>query len=271
MILLFGDSWARQSWQHVSENRNNGYKHWSLPDTWVVNTDDWLNSYFNKHLVINLARFGNTTDWIIRDLFHALNTVTNLPDRVDFVVFQTDPLRIFAPRQDYTDQSIVWPNFVSWCDRKGFAWSTSTLDDLFERIYHDWYQDLVSFQYQAQSLNPDKQCRLWLVGGVSALHPSVNDFEHQTIVNSISGFFGLDQDCCLENRASLTNFVKFWTDSVTDPDHRYKIKQQWQYYETILQLKEQFWIQNPGLFAGRHLTSQAMRELATHLEHSIEI
>lgn len=150
MIFLFGDSWARQSWEHSQERSTNGYQHWALPDTRVVNTEDWLNGFFTKAFVVNFARFGNTNEWINRDLFHCLNTTTNLPDHVDFVVFQTDPLRIFAPRQDYNDRAIVWPNFSAWCDQMQFDWQIKNLEDLLQVIYQDWYQNLTAFHYTVQ-------------------------------------------------------------------------------------------------------------------------
>jgi hypothetical protein len=271
MILLFGDSWARQSWRHSQQNINNGYQHWSYPDTWVVNNqDDWINQYFQKTIVINFAEFGNTNEWILRDLYHRRNTMSNLPDRVDFVVFQTDPLRIFAPRQDYNDQDIVWPAFMQWCDQNQFDWKTSTFDDLLVEIYGDWYRRLQGFISTTRRLNQDKQINLWLLGGVSRLHDCVHNYHDQIIAPSVTELFGFDRDCCLENRASFASFSGFWQRNLRDHPQRSLLLQQWNHYDLLLQAKEKFWYDHSEYFAGRHLTSQAMGFLAEHIEKTID-
>lgn len=271
MIILFGDSWARQSWRHSPHNINNGYRHWALADTWVINTDDWLNGFFRHSVTVNFARFGNTLDWIIRDLYHGLNTVSNLPERVDLVVFQTDPLRIFAPRQDYTDRSVVWPMFLRWCEHKQYDWRAGDLEHLLGEIYQGWYRDLNSFHHQARSANADSDIRLWLLGGVSRLHDCVSDFDHQIIMPSVSEHFGHDNDLCLENRSSLASFVDFWGSALDSSGQRHDLRQQWYHLDQQLAHKERFWIDHPTQFAGRHLTSDAMCQLAMYIEQVIGV
>lgn len=112
--------------------------------------------------------------------------------------------------------------------------------------------------------------RLWLLGGVSALHPTVRQFRHNIIMHSVTGFFGFNNDCCLENRASLASLIKFWTDNLRDDNRRHSLRQEWVEFDNILSLKEAHWIQHPEYFAGRHLTSKAMSELAAHIEHTID-
>lgn len=269
MILLFGCSWARNAWEHTNEESTYGYKHWRLPNTWVVNSPNWMNSFFTTDTVVNFARYANTNDWMIRDLYHATNTVSNFPDQMDFVVFQTDPLRIFAPRQDYNDYNIVWPNFLAWAEKKQFDWQNRSFDDLLETIYRDYYQNLVSFEGSSRYMNPDKEINLWLVGGVSRVHPCVSEFNLRVIVDSATGLFGFDEDCCLENRASLISFTKFWGDNLTDDTKKHALRKSWKHYDDLLYKKEQFWVDNTEWFAGRHTTEAAMSRIAKHIESAI--
>lgn len=269
MIILFGCSWARNAWEHTNVESTYGYKHWRLPDTWVINSPRWLNSFFTKDTVVNFARYANTTDWMIRDLYHATNTVSNFTDRMDFVVFQTDPLRIFAPRQDYNDYNIVWPNFQAWAEKKQFDWQNRSFDDLLETIYRDYYQNLVSFESSSRYMNPGKEINLWLVGGVSRVHPCVTDFNLNVIIDSVTGLFGFDEDCCLENRASLISLTKFWGDKLTDPAKKHAMRQTWKHYDDLLAKKEDFWVNNQDLFAGRHTTEKAMTQVAQYIESKI--
>jgi hypothetical protein len=228
-----------------------------------------MNSFFTTDTVVNFARYANTNDWMIRDLYHATNTVSNFPDQMDFVVFQTDPLRIFAPRQDYNDYNIVWPNFLAWAEKKQFDWQNRSFDDLLETIYRDYYQNLVSFEGSSRYMNPDKEINLWLVGGVSRVHPCVSEFNLRVIVDSATGLFGFDEDCCLENRASLISFTKFWGDNLTDDTKKHALRKSWKHYDDLLYKKEQFWVDNTEWFAGRHTTEAAMSRIAKHIESAI--
>ena len=109
MILLFGDSWARHACRHI-DNKNNqllttslfgvnieqavaGYRHWDLPGVFVeFLTNDWFNRYFKQYQVINFAEFGNTNDWILRDMYERLPRTSNFSNQVDVIVCQAEPL-----------------------------------------------------------------------------------------------------------------------------------------------------------------------------------
>ena len=269
MIVLFGDSWARQSYRHSTDFSQAGYLHWQLKDTNVaLNTNTWLHHYFKKHISINQANFGNTLEWIIQDMFHFKNIFNNLNHPLNFVIFQTDPLRIFAPRADYTNSELVWENFIVWAEQNKFDWSTQGLTELTEHIYLKWYQDLVGFEQQEQAAG--RKVNFYLVGGVSKIHQCVTQTPIKVLLPSICEHFGLKSDLEFENRASLACFVEIWQQRVS-LKHRTIIKQQWDAYENALVLKENFWITNPTLFAGRHLTSAAMAEIAEYIENQLEL
>lgn len=270
MILLFGDSWARQSWSQSRENLNNGYKHWAYDDVWVNNNvDDWLNRYITDRTVINFAEYGNTNDWIIRDLYNRRDTISNWPQRVDFVVFQTDVLRIFAPRQDYTQKDIVWPNFLQWCQEHQFDWRTRDLDDLLSCLHIGFYEKL---QYFAKATKSNSSCdtRFWILGGVSKVDQSLLPrYQIPCIMPSITEHFGFQHDSCLENRLSLISFVKFWTSELPGPQAQ-KIKHQWDYHDSILKAKDNFWTSRPDIFAGRHLTSLGIQSVAQAIQRTLD-
>ena len=265
MILLFGDSWARQSWQHIETEDCQGYRHWRWPNICCQNNiDDWFNDYFTAP-IINFAEGGNTTDGILQDLYQRIGRLSNL-NNVNIVVYQTDPLRIFAPWQDYTQRDIVWPKFQEWCALKNFDLYNSTVSDLVHAIYDDWYGRLAHFHQWNRSRGASHNVRMWLVGGVVGVHPVVSRHQVQVLIPSVAEFFGLDKDCCFENRLSLNSLVKFWRDHHHDPD---RLKQDYLAIDTMLIEKEHFWVSNTDIFAGRHLTAKAFGALATHIQQRL--
>lgn len=269
MILLFGDSWARQSWQHVDSVTAMGYQHWHWPDTWVENNvNDWFNNYFTTPC-INFAEFGNTNDWIIDNLRQRLPMAT-LSGTVDLVVYQTDPLRIFAPRMDYTDMSIVWPRFMAWCQQHDFDWQQGTVTDLIDRIFRQWYRQLTVFTRWPHPAHLICQYRLWLVGGVGKLHPTVEHFGVSVLIPSVCEHFGLEQDTQFENRSSLKSFVDHWQQQISGAE-RQRLLDDYLAIDDILKAKERFWLNRPEYFAGRHLTARSFAELAEHIESRLEI
>lgn len=271
MILLFGDSWARQSWSQSKENLNNGYKHWAHDDVWVNNNvNDWLNHYIQGRTVVNFAEYGNTNDWIIRDLHNRSDMISNWPQRVDFVVFQTDALRIFAPRQDYTQKDIVWPNFVQWCQAQQFDWQNQGLDELLDHVYNKFYEQLKYFAQTVKNLNSHCDVRVWILGGVSKVNQSLlGQYQIPCIMPSITEHFGFQKDSCLENRLSFIKFVEFWTSELSGTQAQ-QIKHQWDQHDAALQAKDNFWISRPDIFAGRHLTSAGLQSVAQAIQKTLD-
>ncbi len=196
--------------------------------------------------------------------------MSNWPPRVDFVVFQTDPLRIFAPRQDYTQKDIVWPNFMQWCETQQFDWQNQDLDDLLTHIYNQFYQGLKYFIAGKRKLNSHCEVRLWILGGVSKVDQSLlSRYQIPCILPSITEHFGLKEDSCLENRLSFISFVKFWTQELS-PSQAQKIKHQWDQHDATLQAKDKFWISRPDTFAGRHLTSAGLQSVAQAIQKTLD-
>ena len=271
MILLFGDSWARQSWSQSTENLNNGYKHWAFDDIWVNNNvDDWLNRYFTGRTVINFAEYGNTNDWIIKNLYNRSDMMSNWPERVDFVVFQTDALRTFAPRQDYTRKDIVWPNFMQWCQQEKFDWQNQGLEDLLTHLHNKFYQRLNYFLKSAKELHSHCDVRVWILGGVSKVDQSLlKNCQISCIMPSITEYFGLQTDSYLENRLAFISFVEFWNSELSDSQAQ-KIKHQWQHHDILLEAKDNFWTSRPDTFAGRHLTSAGLRSVAQAIQKTLD-
>lgn len=268
MIILFGDSWARQAYFHSLDPDPNGYQHWHHPQVTVaLHENIWLHHFFEQNDSLNQANFGNTTELIIQDLFHFAN-IGRMSGPVTCVVFQTDPLRIFAPRMDYRDKSVVWPRFCEWAKHNQFDWHEQTLDDLVLQIYQQWYANLQNFEREFTQQGPDRS--VCLVGGVSKIHDCVQQTDLRVIVPSISEHFGLPQDLVFENRASLACLLDFWQQHV-DSDHVTRLKKQWWHYENLLIAKENFWIQHPQWFAGRHMTAQAMQTVARLIESRMDV
>lgn len=266
MIILFGDSWARQAHYHVSSSDTSGYQHWQFKHiTVATNYNVWLHGFFQHNSALNLAEFGNDLDTILKNIGHFKNIATNLKE-VNYLVFQTDPLRIFAPRMDYTDYDTVWPRFLNWSNTNNFDWKHQLLTDLVDTVYQRWYSNLKTIEIGEQQTGFLQN--LYLVGGVSKVHDSVNAAGIKVLLPSATEFFGFDQDCPFENRASLTCFVDFWSRSL-DHKQSYALKSQWYHYEEAMIEKEKFWIANPEFFAGRHLTAHGMEKLAGYLENLI--
>lgn len=268
MILLFGDSWARQSWQHETVPSQHSYPHWNQKNCFVNNNvDDWINNYFTGPC-INFAEFGNTNNWIIEQLYNRTATISNPDSDINYVVFQTDPLRIFSPRLDYTDKLVVWKNFTNWASENKFNWQEQTFTDLLDYIFNNFYQALAFFHKHAQQKFLKQQVKLFILGGVSRLHSSVHNHSLDIIHNSITNFFGFTQDIEFENRLSLASFLNFWLDHVSY-QQRQILLDQWHHYENSLTAKENFWVANPNLFAGRHLTTQGIKTVANLIEQHI--
>lgn len=282
MVLLFGDSWARHAcchrdnkdgrWLTTSLNGVNieqeisGYCHWDLDNVFVeFLTNDWFNSYFKKYQIINFAEFGNTNDWILRDMYERLPRVSNFSKQIDVVVYQTDPMRIFAPRADYTNRDIVWPNFVAWAERNSFDYQQKTLNDLVDIIFDNFYERLEGIKYHA--LNQfGIDIKLHLVGGVNAIYTPALKHKHINVcIPSVSEFFGYNNDTVFENHLALHRLIGFWTESVGSV-HRTTLLQEWDYYDKETTRKAAFWTSTPEYFAGRHLTVSGMQHLADHIE-----
>ena len=267
MIILFGDSWARQAYYHSHESDEQGYAHWYHKDiTVALNTNTWLHHFFQTESSLNQANFGNTTELIIQDLCHFKNTA-RIKQPLNYVIFQTDPLRIFAPRLDYTDYNTVWPRFSKWAMANNFDLDNHSIMDLIEKIYADWYVSLQGFEQQEQQ-QQHSQTKLFLVGGVSKIHSSIDRTNIKIIMPSITEHFGFKQDLEFENRASLTCLINFWCRHVSGAQKN-RLKQEWNYDENMLLAKEQFWINNPQWFAGRHITAQAMQQVARQIESAV--
>jgi hypothetical protein len=283
MVLLFGDSWARHAcchrdnkdgrWLTTSlsgvniEQAISGYQHWDLNDVFVeFLTNDWFNSYFKQCQVINFAEFGNTNDWILRDMHERLPRVSNFSKQIDVVIYQTDPMRIFAPRADYTNRDIVWANFVSWAERNAFDYHQKTLADLIDVIFTNFYTQLEGIKcHAAEHFGFD--IKLHLVGGVNAIYtPALKHTQINVCIPSVSEFFGYNNDTVFENHLALHRLIGFWAESVGSA-HRTTLLQEWDYYDQETTRKAAFWTNTPEYFAGRHLTITGMQHLASHIEN----
>jgi hypothetical protein len=287
MIFIFGDSWARHSTTHVVDDDRNlktsatlsagplknmtrhGYRHWELDNIFVeFNTDDWFNSYFQKNSVVNFGEFGNTNQWIIENLHNRMAGVSNIKEPITVLVYQTDPMRIFAPRKDFTDSNIVWPAFEQWCQDNNFDYATQTLKELIDAIFNNFYLQLSGFKVHAKTkygLDID----LKLIGGVNAVHPSYSTHGLDALINSVSEFFGYTGDTVIESHLALHRLIGFWGNHVS-ATHRHHLLEEWYYYDVEVTRKTKFWTNTPEYFAGRHLTSTAMAELAQYIESRID-
>lgn len=286
MIFIFGDSWARHSTQHVIDDEETlqtssvkgvplknitryGYRHWKFENIFVeFNTGDWFNHYFKKHAVINFGEGGNTNSWILENLHTRMAGVSNINEPITVVVYQTDPIRIFAPRKDYTDQNVVWPAFLEWCQNNQFDYASKTIDDLIDTIFDLFYQQLCGFRDHAKreyNLDIDLQ----IVGGVNVVHPACRKYNLSVLINSVTEFFGYDKDTAIENNHALQCLVEWWGNNVTSA-HRAALLKQWQFYDREVTRKTEFWANNPEYFAGRHLTTDALSKLAEYIESKID-
>lgn len=289
MILLFGDSWARHATKHVYDPEQSivtssmfvngesvipknidryGYRHWELNDIFVeFRTEDWLSSYFTQHSVITLSQPANSLDNIGENIKNCVYGCSNLSEPVYAVVFQTDPLRNFAYRADYTCRDVVWPNFAKWCEENNFDYQTHTLNDLLEKMFVKFYNDLMEIELCVSKISK-LDFKILLVGGVNKVHRSVNQTSLKVIIPSVSEFFGLKSDTVIENHLALHRLVDWWTSEVPGK-HRYKILKEWDYYHSEVVKKANFWIDRPEYFAGRHLTSSGFKKLANQIEIEI--
>ena len=269
MIALFGDSWARQAYKHTPFEFDNDrdadqfYRHWALDVNVTLETNTWLHHFFVNSASINQAQFGNTLDWIVQDLWHFENIIRT-SDPVQCVVFQTDPLRILAPRSNYLNPDLVIQNFMAWCTDNLFDWQEQDLDHFVRKVYRRWYEKLEIYQQLTNR-------KIYLVGGVSRVHDCVKDYNIQVIMPSISEHFGLARDTVFENRASLNAFIDFWCKNIqrVNSAHAWQLKEQWNRFDQAVEAKESFWINNPKWFAGRHMTAAAMEVVAKFIEQRI--
>lgn len=285
MIFIFGDSWARHSTTHIIDEKNTlltsavdcvpltnitrfGYRHWELDNVFVeFNTDDWFNSYFQKNSVVNFGEFGNTNQWILENLHNRMAGVSNITEPITVIVYQTDPMRIFAPRQDFTKQDIVWPAFQEWCQTNQFDYTTQTLNELIDAIFNNFYLQLSAFKPHAK-IKYGLDIDLKLVGGVNVVHPSYSTYGLEVPIKSVSEFFGYTNDTVIESHLALHRLVGFWGDRVSSA-HRYRLLEEWDYYDVEVRRKAKFWTNTPEYFAGRHLTSTAMAKVAEYIEFKI--
>jgi hypothetical protein len=284
MILLFGDSWARHACCHrdnkdgqwlttssfgvnIDNQAVTGYQHWDLPDVFVeFLTNNWFNSYFKQHQIINFAEFGNTNDWILRDMYERLPRVSNFSKQIDVIVYQSDPMRIFAPRADYTDRSIVWPNFIAWAEKNSFDYQQKSLEDLIHAIFTTFYERLEGIKFHAAE-HFDIDIKLHLVGGVNAIYrPGLKHRDINICIPSVTEHFGYKNDTVFENHLALHRLIGFWTESVGSA-HRHTLLKEWDYYDQETTRKAAFWTNTPEYFAGRHLTITGMQHLATYIEN----
>lgn len=291
MLFVFGDSWARHSARHIVDQSKSidsssmfhngsvkvldnreyyGYRHWAQTKTDIFvafNTDDWFNSHFSKMSVVNFAEFGNTNGWIVENLYNRMAGISNINEPITVVIFQTDPLRIFAPRQDYTNFNVVWPTFQDWCRANNFDYHTQTLSELVDKIYNMFYQQLLGFK---EHMNSNGQpVNIKLVGGTSAIHPAYKLYNLDVLVPSVSEFFGYSADTVFENQIALDRFVGFWKSNV-DKDQQLRVLKDWSDYNNEVSRKLCYWTDTPEYFAGRHLTSTAMKKLAQHIESRLD-
>ena len=286
MILLFGDSWARHSCCHLVDKDNEyqttarfksvknfqpryGYRHWKFDDVFVeFQTSDWFNSYFKRNPVINFAEFGNTNDWIVENIFQRTAGISNFGQKLDLVIFQTDPIRIFAPREDFTDKDVVWPKFLAWTKQYKFDYETQLFDALISKIFYNFYQGINSSVAHAKK-HYNVDISVHLVGGVSAIHNSISQFPNFNIlIPSVSEFFGYKNDTVFESHLALHRFIGFWASNVSKRQ-RSILLNRWNHYDKEITRKTNFWADNPQYFAGRHLTSQSFEILADYIEKHI--
>jgi hypothetical protein len=286
VIFIFGDSWARHSATHITDEEHAlltsavdcvplknitryGYRHWKFDNVFVeFNTSDWFNQYFKKNTVINFGEGGNTNSWILENLHQRMAGVSNINEPITVIVYQTDPMRIFAPRKDFTVQDIVWPAFQEWCENNQFDYTIKTIDDLIDTIFDLFYQQLLGFRAHAKheyNLDIDLQ----LVGGVNVVHPLHKNYGIPVLINSVTEFFGYTNDTVIESHLALHRLAGFWGDHVSSA-HRQRLLENWNYYDTEVVRKAKFWEDNPEYFAGRHLTSLAMSKLAEYIEAKID-
>ena len=271
MIALFGDSWARQAYKHtpfdidLTIDVDQYYRHWQLPVNVELETNTWLHHFFENTNSINQAQFGNTLEWILQDMWHSEN-IMRTTDTVQCVVFQTDPLRIFAPRSNYLNRDLVMGNFINWCTDNLFDWQEQDLDHLVRKMYRRWYEKLEIYQQRTGR-------QVYLVGGVSKVHDCVKDFDITVLIPSITEHFGLTQDTVFENRASLNAFVDFWCHAIqrSSSAHTWRLKEQWHEFDLAVEAKEKHWIDNPKWFAGRHMTSEAMQKVGQLIEQKVVV
>jgi hypothetical protein len=284
MILLFGDSWARHSAVHVNDpnlqtsamfvngvltaadtTSNYGYRHWELENIFVkFNTDDWFAYYFKQQRVITLSQPANCLDAIKEEIKNCVKGCSNINERLDVLVYQTDPLRNFAFREDYTQKNIVWPKFINWCSANNFDYKNQLLDQLLTQLMYNFYNELMYIQdYIKQHTTLD--VAIYLIGGVNKVQSMAEHMSINVLLPSISEFFGLEEDTLIENELALSSLVNWWADELTG-SQRNCLLQQWECYTTATAKKIKFWTETPEYFAGRHLTSAALTKIADYIE-----
>jgi hypothetical protein len=286
MIFIFGDSWARHSATHIDDKEETlqtssakgiplknitryGYRHWKFDHVFVeFNMNDWFSRYFKKNTVINFGEGGNTNSWILENLHTRMAGVANVNEPITVIVYQTDPMRIFAPRKDYTNRDIVWPIFLEWCESNQFDYSTRTVNDLINTIFEQFYKGLAGFKAHAKN-QYNLDVNLQLVGGVNAVQPLHAAYDIPVLIKSVSEFFGHTDDTVIENHLALHRLIGWWGEKVSS-EHRNTIMREWQEFDKAVTRKTSFWVANPEHFAGRHLTATALTKLANYIESKID-
>jgi hypothetical protein len=290
MIFLFGDSWARMSAKHLdnptqqykttstlkdgkvfctSNTPAYGYEHWAHKDIFVeFQTNDWFNRYFKNHSVINFSEGGNTNSLILENIRTRICSVSNLVASVNVVIYQTDPMRIFAPKVDYSHKGTVWNNFVNWANNNNFDYTTCGLEDLLLVIFNSFYAGLILLKQEVKELH-NLDINLHIVGGVSKVYPTISNYPIPVLIESVSEFFGYNNDNVIENSLALQWFIKFWSDEI--PAMRSQLMSEGAQYDKEVMRKEKFWSNTPVWFAGRHLTTAAMQQLANYIESKIDL
>lgn len=282
MIVLFGDTWARYSCCHIVNHDNvlqttadlngnfnddqsdSGYQHWALPGVFVkFETDSWFNQHFTSP-VINFGESANTNQQIVGNIFQRMNGISNFSAPVDIVVFQTDPIRNFAPRSNYTDPNIVWPRFLAWAEREEFDWQTQDLESLQLKLFEKFYLALISFEFYSRDILK-LPVKIHLIGGSGKVHSCCPEY-YSVILPSVTEFFGYTNDITFDNHLALNHFVDFWINNSSSKLQKEKLAYQWQHYSEELLRKSEFWTANAEHFAGRHLTRTAHQKLAQHIE-----
>ena len=73
----------------------------------------------------------------------------------------------------------------------------------------------------------------------------------------------------IENHLALHRLIGFWRQHVSLAQ-KHRLLEEWNYYDIEVCRKAKFWTNTPEYFAGRHLTSTAMAQLANYIESKID-
>ena len=170
-FLIMGDSWGTGEWRKVfTVAKHSPGPSWSKsinPDEWFYNEsvpDTDIGHYLRKmgHEAVNIAISGDSNInqlALLRD---------HLSDRSDYdmiIWFHTEPIR------DYTNHfSKPIHRFKNQLQRLDNDFSEF---DSYDRIMSEWF-DITYYQYQ--ELYDQYQIPFFAVGGMSPLHPVIDDY-----------------------------------------------------------------------------------------------